>query len=100
MNTVLTAEYVDKVTGDIQDAFSKRSERTIINNNYFTDTGFIAGLLKKKGFNIKKLDTKRNFVKKEKYSSIYFVNLTTKYYEAIEADPEGLWEPSWAERLI
>ena len=52
MNTVLTAEYVDKVTGDIQGAFSKRSERTIINNNYFTDTGFIAGLLKKKGFNI------------------------------------------------
>lgn len=98
MNTVLTAEYVDKVTGDIQGAFSKRSERTIINNNYFTDTGFIAGLLKKKGFNIKKLDTKRNFVKKEKYSSIYLVNLTTKYYEAIEADPEGAWEPSWTER--
>ncbi len=98
MNTVLTSEYVDKVTGDIQGAFSKRSERTIINNNYFTDTGFIAGLLKKKGYKPKKLNTKRNFVKKEKYSSIYLVNLTTRYYEDIEANPECEWEPSWKER--
>ncbi len=98
MNTSLITEYVDKVTGDIQGAFSKTSERSIINNNFFVDNGFIGTLLKRKGFDVKKLKTTQNFVKKEKYSSIYLVNLTTKYYQDIEANPACDWEPSWKER--
>lgn len=99
MNTSLITEYSDKVTGDIQGAFSKNSERTIINNNFFVDNGFIATLLKKKGFNPKKFKTTENFVKKEKYAHVYLINLTTKYYQDIEAKPDSKdWEPSWKER--
>ena len=98
VNSRLPNEYADKVTGDIQGAFSTRSERTIVNNNYFTDTGFVASLLKRKGFNPKKWDTKQNFVKHEKYASVYLVNLTDKYYSEVEADPDGQWEASWKER--
>lgn len=101
LNTSLVAEYADKVTGDIQGAFGKNSERTIINNNYFVENGFIAALLKKKGFNFKKsVDTKKNQVITEKYSKVYLVNLTTKYYTDIEANPNSPdWEPSWKERM-
>lgn len=99
LNTELIGEYADKVTGDIQGAFSKNSERTIINNNYFVDNGFVAALLKRKGFNPKKFNTTQNFVKKEKYAKVYLVNLTTKYYQHVEANPNAKdWEPSWIER--
>ncbi len=98
MNQQLITEYVDKVTGDIQGAFSKNSERTIINNNFFVNTGFIGTLLKRKGFDVKKFNTKENFVKKEKYSTVYLVNLTDKYYTEIEANPACNFTPSWKER--
>ncbi len=97
MNTSLITEYVDKVTGDIQGAFSKDSERAIINNNFFVDNGFVGTLLKRKGFDVKKLKTTQNFVKQNKYSKIYLVNLTTKYYQEIENGAKD-WEPSWKER--
>lgn len=100
MNTSLVGEYADKVTGDIQGAFGKRSERTIINNNYFVEQGFITALLKKKGFNPKKIDTKANQVLRDKYSKVYLVNLTTKYYQHVEANPTAEdWAPSWPERI-
>ncbi|MDY0207941.1 MAG: hypothetical protein RBR82_15155 [Pseudomonas sp.] len=100
LNTSLVNEYADKVTGDIQGAFGKKSERTIINNNYFVEKGFIAALLKKKGFNFKKVDTRKNQVITEKYSKVYLVNLTTKYYSEIEANPDSPhWKPSWEERV-
>jgi len=98
MNTTLIEEYCDKITGDIQGAFSLRSERTIVNNNYFTDKGIVATLLRRKGFDPKKLDTTHNFVKKSKFASIYLINLTDRYYQEIEADPAGEWSPSWSER--
>ncbi len=60
MNKALTREYVEKVTGDIQGAFSTKSERTIINNNYFVENGFISGLMKKKGFDPKRFVRKQN----------------------------------------
>lgn len=94
LNKTLIDEYVDKITGDIQGAFSKDSERMIINNNYFTNNGIIANLMKKKGFNPKKLKTTENIVLKEEYATLYLVNLTTKYYQEIEANPE-LCVPSW-----
>lgn len=97
LNKALTREYVDKVTGDIQGAFSTRSERTIINNNYFVKDGFIHGLLEKKGFNPKKLNTKENLVIKEKYSSLYLINLTTKYFDQLKITDD--WEPSWPQRF-
>lgn len=95
LNQRIVQEYSDKVTGDIQGAFSKSSERTIINNNYFTNSGFIAHLLNKKGFDPKKIDTKHNQVIKEKYSTVYLINLTTKYYQDIKANPNCDWKPSW-----
>jgi len=98
MNTQLITEYVDKVTGDIQGAFSKTSERTIINNNFFVNTGFIGTLLKRKGFDVKNFNTKENFVKKEKYATVYLVNLTDKYYADIEANTACNFTPSWKER--
>ncbi len=97
MNSRLIGEYADKVTGDIQGAFSKDSERAIINNNFFVDNGFIANLLKRKGFDAKKLKTTENFVKQNKYSKIYLINLTDKYYQDIENGSTD-WEPSWKER--
>ncbi len=100
LNTSLVNEYADKITGDIQGAFGKHSERTIISNNYFVENGLIAALLKKKGFNFRKVDTKQNQVLKEKYAKVYLVNLTTKYYAEIEGNPESkAWEPSWKERI-
>lgn len=96
LNKSLVKEYADKITGDIQGAFSKNSERTIINNNYFIENGLMTELLKKKGFNTKRLDTKHNFVKKEKYASLYLVNLTSKYYDQLSQTQD--WEPSWKER--
>lgn len=98
MNKRLVAEYANKVTGDIQGAFSKKSERTIINNNYFVENGLISTLMAKKGFDVHKLDTKKNIVKKDKYSTLYLVNLTDKYYEDINNDNIKDWQPSWAER--
>lgn len=98
MNKRLVEEYAKKVTGDIQGAFSKNSERTIVNNNYFVENGLISSLMAKKGFDIRKLDTKHNIVKKEKYSSLYLVNLTDKYYEDIHPENIKDWKPSWSER--
>lgn len=96
LNTSLVNEYVEKVTGDIQGAFSKTSERTIINNNFFVDNGFIATLLKKKGYNPKKFKTTENFIKREKYSQVYLINLTTKYFQFVEANQNSPdWKPSW-----
>jgi len=98
LNTSLIQEYCNKITGDIQGAFSKNSERTIINNNFFVNNGIIETLLKRKGFDVKKFKTTENFVKREKYSTVFLVNLTTKYYQEIEANPDAKWEPSWKER--
>jgi hypothetical protein len=98
LNTNLINEYADKVTGDIQGAFSKNSERAIINNNFFVDNGFVGTLMKRKGIDPKKLKTTENFVLKEKFVSVYLVNLTTKYYQDIESKPNLEWKPSWKER--
>lgn len=94
LNKSLIIEYANKITGDIQGAFSKNSERTIINNNYFAEDGLVSELMRRKGHNPKHLNTKENFIRKEKYSSIYLVNLTTKYYDQVRADNPD-WEPSW-----
>ncbi|MDD3079104.1 MAG: hypothetical protein PHH37_08370 [Paludibacter sp.] len=96
LNKSLVKEYADKVTGDIQGAFSINSERAIINNNYFTEKGLIYELAKRKGFDLKKIDTKQNVIRKEKYASLYIVNLTTKYYDQLNQTTD--WEPSWKER--
>lgn len=98
-NRRLTREYIDKITGDIQAAFSTRSERTIINNNYFVENGLIDGLLAKKGFDIKKIDTKQNQILRNKYAAVYLVNLTNKYYDQIRGDNIQEWQPSWPERF-
>lgn len=95
-NKSLVKEYADKVTGDIQGAFSINSERAIINNNYFTEKGLVYELAKRKGFDLKKIDTKQNVIRKEKYASLYIVNLTTKYYDQLKQTDD--WEPSWRER--
>ena len=94
LNKSLIIEYASKITGDIQGAFSKDSERTIVNNNYFAEDGLMSELLRRKGFNPKKLNTKQNFILREKYASIYLVNLTNKYYDQIKAQATD-WEPSW-----
>lgn len=98
MNKRLVNEYVEKVTGDIQGAFSTQSERAIVNNNYFVENGFIANLMAKKGFDIRKLDTKQNIIRKEKYTSLYLINLTDKYFDQISKDNTKDWKPSWIER--
>jgi len=98
MNKRLTGEYAEKVTGDIQGAFSTRSERTIINNNYFVEKGLIHTLLEKKGIDIRNIDTKHNQIRKEKYATLYLVNLTDKYYDEIGRDNVAEWKPSWSER--
>jgi len=97
-NQRLVREIVEKITGDIQGAFSKRSERTIINNNYFVEKGIIEGLLDKKGFNIKKIDTKHNQVLTHKYAKLYLINLTTQYFDYINNKNIKIWQPSWPER--
>lgn len=98
MNPRLVQEYTEKVTGDIQGAFSKRSERTIINNNYMVEKGFIQSLALKKGIDLRKIDTKRNTIRKDKFTSLYLVNLTDKYYDQINDKNTDTWEPSWKER--
>jgi hypothetical protein len=98
MNKRLVEEYAEKVTGDIQGAFSTRSERTIINNNYFVEKGLIHTLLEKKGLDIRNIDTKHNQIRKEKYATLYLVNLTDKYFDEISKDNKADWEPSWSER--
>lgn len=95
-NPTLTREAIEKVTADIQGAFSTRSERMIVNNNYFVDKGFIYGLAKRKGFDLKKLDTRQNTILREKFASLYIVNLTDRYYADLKA---GDWRPSWPERF-
>lgn len=95
LNKSLILEYASKITGDIQGAFSKDSERTIVNNNYFAEDGLMTELLRRKGFNPKHLNTKNNFIRKEKYSTVYLVNLTNKFYDQVRADNSDTWEPSW-----
>lgn len=93
-NKQLTNEYISKVTADIQGAFSTKSERTIINNNLFVQNGFVTGLMKKKGFDIKKIDTKHNQYLRNEFASLYLVNLTTAYFDRLNT---VTWEPSWPE---
>lgn len=95
LNKSLILEYASKITGDIQGAFSKDSERTIVNNNYFAEDGLMTELLRRKGFNPKHLNTKTNLIRKEKYSTVYLVNLTNKFYDQARADNIETWEPSW-----
>ena len=96
MNTSLTNEYIAKVTADIQGAFSTRSERTIVNNNYFIKKGFVYGLATKKGFDLSKIDTKQNTILRSKYASLFIVNLTTQYFDTMS---KTAWQPSWPERF-
>jgi hypothetical protein len=98
LNKRLVDEYAGKITGDIQAAFSKSSERTIINNNFFAENGLIQTLMKKKGIDVRKIDTKKTQVIKEKYTKLYLVNLTTKHYADIRPDNISTWQPSWKER--
>ena len=98
MNPRLVDEQVQKITGDVQGAFSIHSERTVVNNNYFTENGFIEKLAKKKGIDLRKIDTKTNQIIKEKFTSLYIVNLTDKYYDKINKDNTSEWLPSWIER--
>lgn len=94
MNTDLCQEYANKVTGDIQGAFSLTSERTIINNNYFVEGGFISELLKRKGFDMRRIDTRHNNIIRHPLSHLYQINLTDKYYTDISPDSTD-WHPSW-----
>ncbi len=96
-NQRLTDERVEKITADVQGAFSTRSERTIVNNNYFVRKGFVEKLAKKKGIRLDKLDTKQTQVINEKYAKLYLVNLTDKYFDQVT--PESDWQPSWKERF-
>lgn len=98
-NKKLTGEYVQKVTGDIQGAFSTRSERTIISNNYIVKNGFVDGLALKKGIDLQKINTKKTSVIKDKFTSLYLVNLTNAYYDTINGDNVETWEPEWKERF-
>ncbi|MGE4542238.1 MAG: hypothetical protein AB7D35_13340 [Bacteroidales bacterium] len=98
MNKRLVQEYADKVTGDIQGAFSTKSERTIINNNYFVEKGLIHTLLEKKGFDIRNIDTKQNQIIDKDFAKLYLINLTDKYYDQIRVENIGDWNPSWPER--
>lgn len=95
LNKQLIREYADKITGDIQGAFSINSERMIINNNYFVEGGIIGTLAKRKGFDLRKMDTKHRIVKKEKHAHLYLVNLTDLHYKDIQANPEVDFKPEW-----
>lgn len=99
MNKRLTNEMVEKVTGDIQGAFSTTSERAIINNNYFVEDGFIARLAKKKGIDLKKIDTKKTTILKKDFVKLYLVNLTDKYYDQINKNNTDAWKPEWEDRF-
>jgi hypothetical protein len=98
-NKALTREYIDKVTGDIQGAFSPRSERTIINNNYFVEKGFIEGVAQKKGIDLKKINTKQTTVIRNEFTSLYIVNFTDKYYDSVKVENAETWKPEWSERF-
>lgn len=98
LNTALIDEYAGKITGDIQGAFSTRSERTIINNNYFVEKGLIGTLLKKKGFQMRNIDTRKNNVIKNEHAHLYQINLTTKYFDKVDPNADD-WRPSWPERF-
>lgn len=95
-NKMIVRETVDKITADLQGAFSKRSERTMVNNNYFVTDGVVERLMKKKGIDIKKFDTKRGFIHRDKFVSAYFVNLTTEYFDKLKTSKD--WQPNWPER--
>jgi len=47
LNDTLIGEYTDKITGDIQGAFSINSERMIMNNNYFVKKGLVESVARK-----------------------------------------------------
>lgn len=94
MNTDLCQEYANKVTGDIQGAFSLTSERTIINNNYFVEGGFISELLKRKGFDMQRIDTRHNNIIRRELSHLYQINLTDRYYTEVTPESDQ-WHPSW-----
>lgn len=98
LNTTLIDEYSRKITGDIQGAFSTTSERTIINNNYFVEKGLIGTLLKKKGFQMRNVNTKKNNVISVPHAKLYQINLTTKYFDSINPTADD-WQPSWPERF-
>ncbi|MCL2246183.1 MAG: hypothetical protein FWC10_03615 [Lentimicrobiaceae bacterium] len=98
MNPRLVDEYVQKITGDVQGAFSIHSERTVVNNNYFTENGFIEKLAKKKGVDLRKIDTKTNQIIRKKFATLYLINLTDKYYNQINEENTSDWTPSWIER--
>ncbi|MCX8149225.1 MAG: hypothetical protein ACK4EX_02395 [Thermaurantimonas sp.] len=97
-NQSLVKEYVEKITADIQGAFSKQSERTIINNNYFVQKGIIEHLAEKKGFSLPTIDTRTNKVLRNDFAALYIVNLTDRYYEDISPDNTHTWNPSWPQR--
>lgn len=98
-NKELIDERAGKVTGDIQGAFSTRSERTIINNNYVVKKGFIETLAEKKGVKLKEIDTKKTqVITPNEYTKVYIVNLTNKYFEDIEGGDTN-WSPEWEERF-
>lgn len=99
LNQRLTREIIDKITADVQGAFSARSERTIISNNYFVRNGIVEGLLTQKGFDMQSIDTRQNTVLERKYAKLYLINLTDKYYQDITANPKLKWKPSWPERF-
>lgn len=96
LNKRLVNEIADKVTGDLEGAFSKESQRMIVNNNYFNDKGVMAALLKRKGMRIE--STRENLIRKEKYATLYLVNLTTRYPPSLGGDKNVPVEPSWKER--
>ena len=96
LNRRLVDELANKLTGDLELAFSKDSQRMIINNNYFTDKGIMAELMKRKG--VKLPSTKQNLVKRDKYTSLYLVNLTENYPQSIGGDANIPLLPSWHER--
>lgn len=98
-NQALTREYIEKITADVQGAFSTTSERTIINNNYFVQKGFIEGLAKRKGIDLRKINTRQTTVIKEKYAILYLVNLTDQYYENVHPENRNLWNSNWKERF-
>jgi hypothetical protein len=55
-------------------------------------------LLEKKGFDIRNIDTKHNQIRKEKYATLYIVNMTDKYCDEINEENKADWQPSWPER--
>lgn len=94
MNQELVNEYVDKITGDLEGAFSMNSERLIVNNNYFVKKGFIDHLMERKGVKMSDVDTRHNNIIKKKFVHVYQINLTDKYFPYVTADSDD-WHPSW-----